>query len=232
VSDFSKKAHKNYLSQQKIPKITSKLDLEASLAQIQTKLRVYNRAEYDVPDNVSVAALDKAWNDLENAEKMRGQALRDHMFKFITKTKGGITPEQLKEWESAYNHFDKDNSGSLDKLEFKAALSALSIDIRNEEKFNQLFLQVSGGADRISKAQFIAYLTSLNEDKDNAEAIKGAFATIAENPNSITRNQLQVHPLNSNEQDYLAQRMPADGGALQYAVYTDSCFSGDGKSES
>jgi Ca2+-binding EF-hand superfamily protein len=67
------------------------------------------------------------------------------MFRFISKAQSTITPEQLKEFEASFAHFDKDNSGMLDRIEFKAALSALSVPFKDENAFNIVFNKVAEG---------------------------------------------------------------------------------------
>jgi len=202
-------AHRAYLSTEKPHKSNVKLDLESSFVGIQTKLNVYNRPPYQVPQGFSTEDIDAAWDALEKAEKARGAALRANMFKFITKATTTISDEQLKEFEESFRHFDKDKSGALDKLEFKAALSALSIPFKDEEAFDRLFLQISEGNPRISKEQFMNYMISISEDKDTPDAIKQSFVTMADgNQKEIAKPQLNCVPLQTNEIDYLAERMP------------------------
>jgi len=217
--------HKNYLSVEKPPKAGTKLDLEALFANIQTKLTVYGRSAYSTPSGLSTDDMDAAWDRLEQAEKRRGRAVRDNMFKFISKATTSISDEQVKEFEASFAHFDKDGSGMLDRLEFKAALSALSIGFKDEEAFNKLFNKVSGGNSKISREQFVNYLIELNEDKDTAEQIKEAFAMLSNQSNSIALSQLRVPPLVDTEIQYLGSNMPSQGGeAYDYATYTDQCF--------
>jgi len=219
-------AHKSYLSVEKPQKSNTKLDLESSFAGIQTKLVVYNRSPYGVPQGFSPDDIEIAWDALEKAEKARGVALRANMFKFITKATNAISEEQLKEFEHSFNHFDKDKSGALDRLEFKAALSALSIPCKDEDAFNKLFLQVSEGNPRISKEQFMNYLISISEDKDTPEALKSSFATMADgNQSQIAKPQLNCVPLNGNEIDYLAVHMPqVNSEVYDFNTYVDTSF--------
>jgi len=216
--------HKNYLSVIKPQKAASKLDLEALYAKIQTKLAVYGRVPYSTPSGLSTDAIDAAWDRLEQAEKQRGRAVRDNMFRFISKATTTISDEQLREFEASFSHFDKNGTGDLDKLEFKAALSALSIAFKDEEAYNKLFNKVSGGNARISKEQFVNYLIELNEDKDTAEQIKEAFAMLSHQSTSITLPQLRVPPLLESEINYLGTNMPQTGEGYNYGTYTDSCF--------
>ncbi len=59
--------------------------MEATFAEIQTKLSVYGRSAYAVPSGMSTEEIDAAWDRLEKAEKSRGQAVRNALFRFITK---------------------------------------------------------------------------------------------------------------------------------------------------
>jgi len=218
-------AHKKYLSSEKIPKITAKLDLEADFANIQTKLSVYERRPYFPPSGLGVDDLDKAWEALEDAEKARGVAVRENMFRFITKSASSITPEQMKEFESAFNHFDKDASGSLDPIELKAALSSLSISFKSEQEFEKLFTKIAEGNSKISKEQYINYMISISEDKDNKESVDAAFMLMSDNRPQITSAQLKVHPLKGEEVDFLKHDMPqADEDQYDYPKYTALCF--------
>lgn len=79
-------AHKKYLHTEKPPRAAQKLDLEASFADIQTKLKVYGRTPYAAPSELTPEAIDEAWDRLEQAEKAYGKACRDNMFRFISKT--------------------------------------------------------------------------------------------------------------------------------------------------
>lgn len=218
-------AHKKYLSAEKVPKLNQKLDLEAEYANIQTKLAVYDRRPYVPPQGLSVEDLDKAWSALEDAEKARGVAVRDNMFRFITKAAASVTPEQMKEFEASFNHFDKDGSGFLDKVEMKAALSALSISFKNDEAYDKVYGKLSGGDAKVSRAEYINYLVSISEDRDTKDAVDAAFTAMADGSNTITQPQLKVHPLTGEEIGYLGDHMPKSGESnYDYLGYTDSCF--------
>jgi len=124
-----------------------------------------------------------------------------------------------------FAHFDKDNSGLLDRIEFKAALSALSIPSKDEEAFGRVFSKVSEGNAKITKTQFVNYLIEINEDKDSADQIKSSFSTLADHSNVITAQQLKVPPLSEAEIGYLKDRVPhAQGETFDYGVYTEHCF--------
>lgn len=41
----------------------------------------------------------------------------------------GLTEDQLREFRASFNHYDKDNSGQLDKNEFRSCLLSLGYDL-------------------------------------------------------------------------------------------------------
>jgi len=218
-------AHKEYLTSEKPAKVGLKLDLEALYANIQTKLAVYGIIAYEVPEGLSTEQIEQSWDKLEQAEKLRGTAVRQNRFKFITKSSSSISEEQTREFEASFVHFDKDGNGSLDKAEFKAALSTLSIPFKNEEAYLKVFNGVSEGAERISRAQFFRYMHEIHEDKDSPEQLKQSFQTLSDQSDTISEQQLRVRPLDTPEIDYLQANMPAvRDGAYDYVSFTNSKF--------
>ena len=217
--------HKRYITGEKPQKQNQKLDLEASYAEIQTKLSVYGRAPYNVPTGLSTEEIDAAWDRLEKAEKARGQSVRDAVFRFITKATSTVSAEQIREFEASFAHFDKDSDGTLDRLELKAAFAALSIPFKDDDAFNRVYVQIAEGGNVVSKQQFVNYLISISEDKDTADAIKAAFQLLADQAVTIAKPQLRVHPLKDSEIEYLGQRMPATGNEVyDYVSYVDASF--------
>jgi Ca2+-binding EF-hand superfamily protein len=218
-------AHKRYVTGEKPQKQNQKLDLEANYAEIQTKLSVYGRSPYAVPAGLSTEDLDAAWDRLEKAEKARGQSVRDAVFRFITKATSTVSAEQIREFEASFSHFDKDGSGTLDRLELKAAFAALSMPFKDDDAFNRVYVQITNGANVVSKHQFVEYLIAISEDKDTADAIKAAFQLLADQGVTIAKPQLRVHPLKDSEIEYLGQRMPATGSEVyDYVSYVDAAF--------
>lgn len=119
----------------------------------------------------------------------------------------------------------QDNDGALDKLEFKAALAAMSIPVRDDAALVELIAKVSGGAATISQEQWIAYMTEITADKDTPEQIIAAFKTLANDASSISADALRVPPLNAEDVDYLAGAMPqAASGGLDYVAFVTSSF--------
>jgi hypothetical protein len=78
----------------------------------------------------------------------------------VARTVTNVTPEQLEQYSESFRHFDKDNSNSLVRNEFKAALQAEGTALGDAE-FEAEFLKVSGGNNEISFEQVIISILSL-----------------------------------------------------------------------
>jgi len=220
---------KEYITKSKPGKDADRLDLEGNYVKIQTKLRVNSRVPWNCPKGISPEELDAAWGRLLDAERDRGKAVRDNMYKYITKAEGSISPEKLEEFAAAFKHFDKDGDDHLDMSEFKAALAALGIPFKDETAFNALYTKVAAGNPKINKEQFVGYMSDLEADTDTPEQIKESFKTLADaDPAAITIIQLNVVPLTDSDRKYLGGKMPSsDGSKYNYVVYTDSSFRKD-----
>jgi Ca2+-binding EF-hand superfamily protein len=210
---------------EKPEKSATKLDLESNFAEIQTQLRVNNRPAYVCPQEYSPETLDAAFDALWNAEKTHATAAREHRFKFVSKKEEGVSEDKMAEFTDSYKHFDKDNDGALDRLEFKAALSAMSIPVRDDAALDALMNQVSGGSPTISLEQWIRYNTELATDKDTPEQIKASFKCLADDKETISADNLRVPPLSAEDVEYLSGAMPqAATGGLDYSAFVDSSF--------
>jgi Ca2+-binding EF-hand superfamily protein len=67
--------------------------------------------------------------------------------RYVQKNEVKISDEKTQEIKESFAHFDKDGDGGLDKAEFKAALSALSINFKDEAAYMKIFTErCRGGA--------------------------------------------------------------------------------------
>jgi len=218
-------AYRNYIVTQKPPKSAEKMDVEALFAEIQTELKVNGRSAYVPPADLAPEAIDEAFGKLAASEKDRSKNVRENRYKYITKLESKISQEDLDEFEKTFNHFDADKSGKLDKLEFKAALSAIGVPFKDDAAFEIVFGSVSQGDVKVTKAQFVQYMTSIREDKDTADQIKASFAMIADQADTVSAQALAVPPLTDDDIKYLQANMPqAANGNLDYKAYVDKSF--------
>jgi len=202
-----------------------KIDLENLFAEIQTQLRVNGRRVYAPPEGLAPDDIERAFDAVTQLQKEYAQAIRAHRYKFIQRVDTKLSDEKLKEIDASFAHFDKNKNGTLEKLEFKAALSAMSIFFGSDAEFDKVFSLVAQGASTVSKEQYLSYLTSKYQDKDSPEQIKDSFKAVAGGGDSITPAQLQTPPLGAVDAEFLQKVLPArDDGSYDYGAFVDSQF--------
>lgn len=196
-----------------------RMDLEMLFAEIQTDLKVNQRAAYVPPEGLQPDDIQAAFDGLGKAQKTYARAVRDNRFRFVQKVESKLSDEKKKEIEDSFNHFDSNKSQSLDKAEFKAALSAMSVFFSSDAELDQTFGHVSGGATSVSKEQYVAYVESKYKDIDTPDQIKESFRAVAEGAAYITPQQLNVRPLTQEDIEYLQQNMPSTNQGLDYNAF-------------
>jgi len=157
---------------------------------------------------------------VKNGLKKKKQAIQSQL---AASGQSNITDDQIAEFQDTFKHFDKDRSGALDKLEFRACLQTLG-QAYSDEAFNKLFAQLAGGNEKIDMDTFVKYMISLLEDTDSAIQIKQSFKILANERNNISSSDLQVPPLQNTEIEYLTTRMRGSGSDYDYNHYTDEVF--------
>jgi actinin alpha len=201
-----------------------RMDLEMLFAEIQTELKVNNRAAYTPPEGLSPDDIQTAFDGLGKAQKTYARAVRDNRFRFVQKADTTLSDEKKKEIEDSFNHFDSNKSKTLDKAEFKAALSAMSVFFSSDSELDSTFASVAAGGTAVTKDQYIAYVESKYKDIDTPEQIKESFRAVADGAAYITPQQLNVRPLTQEDVQYLETAMPAVSGGLDYSAFVDANF--------
>jgi len=202
-----------------------KIDLENLFAEIQTQLKVNNRRPYVPPEGLAPEELEAALDALTAAQKAYAAAVRENRFRFVQRVETKVSDEKIAEMKDSFKHFDKNKTGDLDRLEFKAALSAMSVFFSSDAELERVFNNLSAGSGRIGLETYIGFLTSKYEDKDSPDQIKDSFRQVADGSVSISRAQLLTPPLDPADAEFLASVMPAAGGGYDYVAYVDSVFS-------
>jgi len=216
---------KTYFVTDKPPKIAEKLDIESLFAEIQTELKVNDRAPYVPEAKYLPDALDAAWDGLTASEKTYASAIRDNRHRFIRKAEVKLSAEQVAEAKQSFMHFDQNHDNAMDRLEFKAANAAMSINFKDEKLFDATFAEVSGGTGSVNLDQYLAYMTRLQEDRDSADQVLAAFKSLAnDDAEGVTAQQLAVPPLSEEDVKFLASAMPAKGDKLDYAAFVQANF--------
>jgi Ca2+-binding EF-hand superfamily protein len=224
-AQYNFQSFRQYIVNDKPPKSGEKLDLETLYAEIQTELKVNDRPPYVPRADLTPEAIEAKWHELSEAESKRGKLIRENRFRFIKKEESKISDEKVAECKASFMHFDADKDDALDKLEFKAANSAMSVSFKNDDHFKHTFEAVSEGKGSVNLAQYMKYIVELQEDRDSPDQLKDSFRQMAGDCDTITPEQLAIPPLTDEDRAYLLSKMKkANDGKLDYAEFVDSSF--------
>jgi len=201
-----------------------RMDLETLFAEIQTELKVNSRAAYAPPEGLTPDDIQGAFDSLGKAQKGYARAVRDNRFRFVQKSDTTLSDEKKKEIEDSFNHFDTNKSKTLDKAEFKAALSAMSVFFSSDAELDSTFGQVAQGGAAVTKEQYMGFVENKYKDIDTPEQIKESFRAVADGAAYITPDQLNVRPLTKEDVDYLRSAMPSTSQGLDYGAFVDANF--------
>jgi actinin alpha len=145
-----------------------------------------------------------------------------------------VSPEQLKEFRSSFNHFDKDGSGMLDKNEFRACLLSLGYNLgqdpNNDPEFEKVWPKVDpNNTGYVPFEAFVDFMTEETVDKDTADQIMSSFKILAGDKPYITADDLR-RELPEEQAAYCIARMTpyvgegAPEGALDYQSFSSALY--------
>lgn len=129
----------------------------------------------------------------------------------VARNMTNLTPIQLEEFESVFRHFDRDNSNSLQELEFNAALASLGL-VFSENEMHDYFMDTSGGRDQVTFEQFIRFMVDVTEDQNTAEQVFQSFREVADGKPYVTEMDLRHSLVPDEVIDQLVGIMPEHSG--------------------
>jgi len=152
----------------------------------------------------------------------------------LTRDAKGISQEQLHEYRTSFNHFDKDHSGALMAEEFKACLISLGYDVENDKQGDAEFARIMGIVDpnnsgAVTFQAFIDFMSRETTDTDTADQVIASFKILAGDKNFITAEELR-RELPPDQAEYCIARMaPYAGpdtipGALDYMSFSTALY--------
>jgi hypothetical protein len=97
----------------------------------------------------------------------------------VARNMTNLTPIQLEEFESVFRHFDRDDSNTLQELEFSAALASLGL-VYDEAEMHEKFRETSQRREYVTFEQFIRFMVSETEDQNTAEQVFQSFKEVAD----------------------------------------------------
>lgn len=102
----------------------------------------------------------------------------------LTRDSKGISQEQLNEFRSSFNHFDKNRTGRLTPEEFKSCLVSLGYSIGKDRQGEMDFQRILAVVDPNSTGYvhfdaFLDFMTRESTDTDTAEQVIDSFRILA-----------------------------------------------------
>lgn len=178
----------------------------------------------------TMEALRVSWEQLLTAIARNINEIENQI---LTRDSKGLTEEQMKEFRSAFNHFDKDGSMRLEPLEFQQCLVSLGYDVKEKERegeFARIMAIVDpNGTGYVTFQAFLDFMTSETADTDTAEQVLESFRILAGDKPYITVEELRLE-LPSDQAEYCIARMaPYEGpdavpGALDYMSFSTALY--------
>ncbi|CAG5096338.1 Similar to Actn: Alpha-actinin [Cotesia congregata] len=152
----------------------------------------------------------------------------------LTRDSKGITQEQLNEFRSSFNHFDKNRTGRLAPEEFKSCLVSLGYSIGKDRQGDIDFQRILAIVDPNSSGYvqfdaFLDFMTRESTDTDTAEQVIDSFRILAGDKPYILADELR-RELPPDQAEYCIQRMPpykgpnAQPGALDYRSFSTALY--------
>jgi len=134
----------------------------------------------------------------------------------------GVDPEQMAEFKEMFTHFDKDDSNTLEKHEFKACLSSLGIS-KNDAEIDQIMADVAGGSGSIRFDSFAEYIAQVYDKSDTAENMREAFKTVSGGKDYITEADLRS-VLDADTVDFLLANMEKGDDGYSYEQWVNAQY--------
>ncbi|CAO1411305.1 unnamed protein product [Diamesa serratosioi] len=152
----------------------------------------------------------------------------------LTRDSKGITQEQLTEFRSSFNHFDKNRIGRLAPEEFKSCLVSIGYSIGKDKQGELDFQRILAVVDPNSTGfvhfdAFLDFMTRESTDTDTAEQVIDSFRILASDKPYILPDELR-RELPPDQAEYCIQRMPpfkgpnAPAGALDYMSFSTALY--------
>ncbi|KAL5463195.1 hypothetical protein EMCRGX_G032073 [Ephydatia muelleri] len=186
---------------------------------------------FDNPHTIySMEGIRSSWAQLLTAA---GRAINETENQILIRDSKGLSEDQIREYRASFSHFDKDNSGKLDKNEFRACLLSLSYklgsDPTDDPVFEKIWQDLNPTDAVITFEQFLNFMTKEMVDRDTAEQVMNSFKVLAGDKPYITADTLK-RELPADQAEYCIKRMAqytgpgAVDGALDYQSFSSALY--------
>ncbi|VBB30331.1 unnamed protein product [Acanthocheilonema viteae] len=145
----------------------------------------------------------------------------------------GISEEQLNEYRSSFNHFDKDRQG-LDPEQLKSCLISIGYNIRPGKEGDHDMSRILSVVDpnrmgRVPFNAFLDFMTHETGDADTVEQMIESFKILAGGKPYITAEEIR-RELHADQAEYCIQRMQqfqapnGPPGSYNYVSFSKSLY--------
>ncbi|XP_004349304.2 pectoralis alpha actinin [Capsaspora owczarzaki ATCC 30864] len=178
--------------------------------------------------NFPIESIRENW---ESVHTLLQRSLNTLNNQILTRDMSGLTEEQIQEYRQSYSHFDKDNSGRLDRLEFRACLLSTGYSLPEvkageaDPTYDAILAKVDpDGQGYVEFDRFVDFMRNENADTDSADQIIESFRVIAGGKDYVTADELR-RDLPPVQAEYVISRAPAHpSGGLDYVAYVRSVY--------
>mmetsp|Transcript_13489 Transcript_13489/g.22220 ORF Transcript_13489/g.22220 Transcript_13489/m.22220 type:complete len:153 (+) Transcript_13489:62-520(+) len=147
----------------------------------------------------------------------------------MPRTAKDLSDDVLQEFKDAFQLFDKDGNGTIDKKELKPVLCILGHEPTKEEVSAWMDEYDKGKTGTLTRDEFIDMMASKTEDADSEQALKEAFRVFDKDVDGhISKTELHLvmtnlgEKLSEEEADELVSQADGDGDRLlNYKEFKD-----------
>ncbi|XP_041107813.1 alpha-actinin-2 isoform X1 [Polyodon spathula] len=147
----------------------------------------------------------------------------------LTRDAKGISQEQMNEFRSSFNHFDRKKKGGMETDDFRACLISMGYDLGEVEFARIMTLVDPSGTGVVSFQSFVDFMTRETADTDTADQVVASFRILAADKPYILVDELR-RELPPEQAEYCIMRMPAytgpgqQPGALDYTCFSTALY--------
>ncbi|XP_022524072.2 alpha-actinin-4 isoform X4 [Astyanax mexicanus] len=147
----------------------------------------------------------------------------------LTRDAKGISQEQLHEYRTSFNHFDKKRTGVMDSDDFRALLISTGTNLGDAEFARIMGIVDPNNSGAVTFQAFIDFMSRETTDTDTADQVIASFKILAGDKNYITAEELR-RELPPDQAEYCIGRMaPYAGpdavpGALDYMSFSTALY--------
>lgn len=171
--------------------------------------------------------------DYEQLDAMLGKATSEASNQIEQRDALGVSEEDVTELRKTFKHFDKDKSGHLDRLEFRACLMASDVDLPTLEnsdqadpKFDAIMTECDTSGDgQVCFEEFLNFMARQAKDRDSPEQLTESLKTLAGGKDTVTEADLSCE-LSPEDVSLMKSKMGAadDNGNYNYGEFVASIY--------